>query len=209
MPFPLIRRENGKKHNGKHCKNNGKQRCSCLRESLVCTGRPCQTDDLRVDGVITKQSGCRHGTKACNKRHNRKRKQRRDQRREDNLPQHLQRFGPHIACSFYRVVVNAAYCVTKEEHVIAGAGKRHGEKDRIEAAEPAVVHIGESVFERCSQNAVAGIKKHIPGNQCNAAVDHCGHISQAENFCPFDIKILRQKHNGNANHIHRNNQKHC
>ena len=50
------------------------------------------------------------------------------------------------------------------------------------------------------------IEELISSDQGNAGIDQRGHITEAENLCTFDVKILRKQDNGDADNVNRNNK---
>ena len=110
-------------------------------------------------------------------------------RRED-----LERPGTEVPGSLHGVIVNPPDGVAQEEGMIGCTGKGHGEQDRIETCKPLFVHAREEIRKPFGHQSVRIIEELISGHQGDAGINQGRHISQPEDLCALDIKILRQKH---------------
>ena len=90
--------------------------------------------------------------------------------------------------------------------MVRSTGKGHGEQHCVKSGKPLPVHAGKQVRKPLGHQSVRVIKKLITGDQSHTGIDEGGHISQAENLCPFDIKIFGEEDDGDTDNIDGNNQ---
>ena len=204
----LVGCQHREQDDGKDGKDHGQQRRPGLGECLIRGRRTCQTDDLRVDGVVAQQRGGGHGAQAGDEGHDGEGEHGGHQGGKYHLEKHLEGLCAHVPGSLHGVVVNAPDGVAQEQGVVTGAGEGHGEQHRPEAGKPVLVHVGEDLHQLAGDDAVAVVQEQIPGDESHAGVDHGGHIAQPENPRALDVKILRQKHDGHAHNVHSDHQAH-
>ena len=202
----LIGGEHRQQDDGEHGQDDGQQSRPGLREGLIRSGGAGQPYDLRVNGVIAQQGGGGHSAQSGDKGHHRQGEHGGYKGGENHLPQHLEGLGPHVAGRFHGVVVDAPDGIAQEQGVVAGAGKGHGEEHRVEAGKPVGIEVRPGLLDGGGQDAVRGVEEQIPGDQGNAAVNHGGHIAQAEDLGALDVKILCQQHDGHTHHVYRDDQ---
>ena len=206
VALSLVSGQHGQQDDGEQGQDDGQQGGPGLGEGLVRSGRAGQTDDLRVDRVVTQQGGGGHGTQAGDEGHHRQGEHSGHQGGEDHLPQYFKGLGTHVSGGLYRVIVDAADCVAQKQGVVAGTGEGHGKQHRIEAGEPAGVELGKGVSQGGGKDAVGGVEEQIARDQRDAGVDHSGHIPQAQDAGAPDVEIFCKQHNGYAHHVDRDDQ---